>query len=95
MMHRIWLEDKQDRERVASIVKEYFFSFSLVSATGYWQGGSEASLCVEIDSLGVECKRQVLEVAERLREAFNQDAVLVQSIPCQSSLVVRKVNVDK
>ena len=87
MIYKIWVEDRGDTSLVSRIVGERFKGFSILSAVGIWEGKREASLCIEIDSLGENCYRQVLEVAERLRVVFNQQAVLVQRLESASVLV--------
>jgi len=45
--YRIYTEDV-NRDKVVGIVRRYFDSFTLFSATGYWKSGEEDSLVIEI-----------------------------------------------
>ncbi|MBW1931439.1 MAG: hypothetical protein JRI56_00130 [Deltaproteobacteria bacterium] len=45
--YRIYTEDV-NRDRIVEIVRKYFDSFTLFSATGYWKSGEEDSLVIEI-----------------------------------------------
>jgi len=87
MLYRILTEDK-NRETITGIVSAAFDGFTLIPATGYWKGKPESSLIIEIDSFGdSDAGPKVLRLAEDIRQANNQQAVLVQYSACSSKLI--------
>lgn len=85
MLYRIYTEDK-NRGTIAGIAGNYFPGFTLISATGYWNGKAELSLIVEIvgeQSDGLD----VLAVAHQIKAVNEQEAVLITRHDSSSELV--------
>jgi hypothetical protein len=76
--YRIYTENK-NRECIELAASKAFESFTIYSATGYWQGAKENSLVIEIIQFIAETwfQRKVNNLA-RVIKCFNeQQAVLV------------------
>lgn len=84
MLYRIITEDI-NRGEIVEIVKQYFDSFTLIPAFGYWQGILEGSLIIEIG--GPILGGEVFDLADRIKQFNKQDIVLVQCVDCESELV--------
>jgi hypothetical protein len=84
-MFRILTEDK-NRAEVERIVAGSFEGFTVIPATGYWQGQKEQSLAIEVD-VPSERKPEIVKVAQAIKTANNQAAVLVEEWPVRSELV--------
>lgn len=85
MLYRIYTEDK-NRETIAGIVGNYFPGFTLISATGYWNGKAEQSLIVEI----VGERHHGLDVraiAHQIKAINKQEAVLITRHDSRMELV--------
>ena len=81
--HRILTEDK-NRDAVISILSKYFESFTLVPQLGYWKGNAEPSIAIEIIGAAYA---DVLKACKEIREANNQEAVLIFSVTGKSSVI--------
>ena len=77
MLCRIVTEDL-NREQVEAIVEEEFSGFTVLTGEGHWEGNKEKTLIMEI--VGVNILEKIKRVAERIKTANNQQAVLVQVI---------------
>ena len=82
MLYQLFTEDL-NRPEITRILDSRFSSYTLIPASGRWQGISESSLVAEIDT---EDNAAIADVAERIRVANNQSAVLVEAIPATASL---------
>lgn len=83
VMFRILTEDV-NRGEIERIVAERFPGFTVTPANGYWQGKQESSLAIDIAHAS---KADVVAVAQKIRRANSQDAVMVQEWPVVSELV--------
>ena len=86
MIYRILTENK-NRQGLENILKRRFLGFTVTEATGYWQGAREASLIIDIDTLGEEGKIGVYQTAREIKDYNGQESVLVQEIASTSLLV--------
>ena len=87
MLYRICTENK-NKERIAEVVADYYDCFSIFTGEGYWRGVAEKSLCIEIDTLSsADDRPKICELAGRIKRLNSQEAVLVQEIKAQSTLV--------
>ena len=89
MLYRIYTEDKCN---LASIVKKYFDSSTLIKATGYWQGQSEASTIIDIktddDFTETVIWNPVYLLAEEIKRVNKQQAVMVLRIALHGDWLV-------
>ena len=83
--YRLYTENR-NRAEVEAIISAEFAGFTVYETTGYWQGTSEHGLVVEImaDS---DVPIVISEVAERIRDRNNQQAVLVSVHEVKTCLV--------
>jgi hypothetical protein len=81
--HRILMEDR-NRDAVISILIKYFDSFILVPQLGYWKGQEEPSISIEIIGAAYA---DVLKACKEIREANNQEAVLIFSVTGKTSVI--------
>lgn len=89
MIYRLFTENK-NADVIQQEVLRHFSGFTVVaggSVAGYWQGGSEYSMVIEIDTLGDDNKLAVYGIAEFIKKTNGQQAVLVQEIESKSKLV--------
>ena len=88
MLYRILTENK-NRQVVEDIVSAEFPGFTIIEATGYWNGVREESLIIEIDA-GNEIKGlTVMRIAELIRRHNKQSSVMVQAITAQTKFLGR------
>ncbi len=75
-IYRIYTERRQN---LASLVSGYFDGFTLIDASGHWRGLAEPSAVIEViqDGDETETRRRVYDLAEAIRAANDQTAVLV------------------
>ena len=73
--------DWENFEKV--ILAHYFEGFNIVDSYGYWKGEKEDSKVVTV-ILPEKEKWKAGEVAKHYCETFNQDSVMVVSIPVSS-----------
>lgn len=74
---------------VATILSTYGIDgFTIYEVQGYWMGASEVSYKIEL-ALTDEDAGSILEVAEKLRKLYNQDAVMVTTPDNKVSFVER------
>lgn len=64
--------------------KEGIEGYTLVNSVGYWAGVNENSYTLEL--IGIT-KAKAVKVANSLKEAFNQDAVILIPVKNQSILI--------
>jgi len=88
MLYRI-ITEKKNKEKIVKIVNQYFDGFTIIESIGYWQGQSENSLVIEIDSIGTDYNQiaRINNIATQIKSENNQEAVLVQIIHCNSVLI--------
>lgn len=84
-IYRLHTED-MNRPLIEKLVAASFNGFTILSGTGYWKGSSEATLVIEIigdqhDGLPVR------RLAEQIRQANDQDAVLVTAQAISTVLI--------
>lgn len=87
---RIHTENK-NRNWVESLIGLHFpYGFSINEQVGYWRGGFERSLCIEIDTLNMPYLEfsgdKVADIVAELKTHNKQEAVLVQEIESNSYL---------
>lgn len=86
MLYRILTENK-NREAVEDIVSAEFPGFTIIEATGYWNGVREESLIIEIDA-GNEIKGMtVTRIAEMIKRHNQQESVMIQAVMTQNKFV--------
>lgn len=98
MIYRIYTENKNLDDIVRSASLRFPQGFTLFKGLGVWQGKVENSVCLEI----VETDRNkvfdtelvVHSLAETIRAANGQDAVLVVSIPATATLIYSPASAD-
>lgn len=72
-MIKIYTEDV-NRDRILKILDEFYPSYTVMPAIGRWEGISENALVIEVISTNITT---ALAVATRIKEANEQDCVLV------------------
>ena len=86
MLYRILTENK-NRQVVEDIVSAEFPGFTIIEATGYWNGVREESLIIEIDA-GNEIKGMtVTRIAEMIKRHNQQESVMIQAVMTQNKFV--------
>lgn len=83
MLYQIFTEDV-NRENITRILDADFPGYTLVPASGRWQGIPEPSVIAEIET---EDGALVRSDAEEIRLTNKQDAVLVEAIPAQAEVL--------
>jgi len=86
-MIRILTEDVNRPNIEGALQSASIDTYTLIEATGSWKGVKEKSLIIELDGITrfrAEC------IAERIRVANRQEAVLVQEFTTTSTLVAYK-----
>lgn len=85
MLYRIYTEDKNP-EKIEAIVSHRFPGFTLSKAEGFWRFQKENSLIIEVV---IEEKDDPLisDLAREIKEANEQESVLIQRIANKSWLV--------
>lgn len=82
MLYRVFTENKNRNRVIEPTVKKYFDAFTIVNATGYWNGTTEASVVIEIvviePSLAVQHNVELM--AHELKRLNKQETVLIQVI---------------
>ena len=86
MLYRIITEDR-NRYDTEQLVSDHFSDFTLIGATGFWQGKLEDSLIIEINTDVLNAGYRIGVLAKLIKVQNKQEAVLVQEIPCKSSLI--------
>ena len=79
MLYRICTED-MNQKGIESILNRHYEGYSILKSQGYWKLQKENSLIIEIITKDNEGKEDntIREIAEEIKEANKQDAVLVQ-----------------
>ena len=84
--YRIYVERPAREEELTDRVGRYFQNYTLVTTYGYWKGGREHSVVIEIiGTLGI--LQQVTDLTGDLKVGLKQEAVLVTWHPIQSMLI--------
>lgn len=90
MIFRLYTENKNLDEIIRSTALR-FNGFTVFKGIGYWQGQAELSVCLEIVETDhnkvMDTELVVHSLAETIRAANGQDAVLVVSIPATAVLI--------
>jgi hypothetical protein len=79
IQYRLYTEDK-NREWLEEILSERFSDFTIQEQIGYWDGGKEKSLCIEIMSNRKSDPIRIQELVKMICGYNQQDYVLVQVI---------------
>jgi hypothetical protein len=87
MIYRIITEDKGLDGFIAALVLRHFEGFSISKQVGYYKGKQEASLVVEIDTLGEDNPIAINALAIEIRDTLAQECILVQKLLSVSRLV--------
>lgn len=70
-----------DRAAIERAAGQKFPGFTLIDALGYWQGKSEKSLIVQIETLD---RKAVIALALELKKDLRQEAIGLQELPSLS-----------
>jgi hypothetical protein len=84
-MFRICTEDK-NREGIEKIVSSKFEAYTLLAGRGVWRNTAEQSLVIEILT-NSEQAGTINQLALEIKQANQQEAVLVQRYPVDSILI--------
>ena len=89
ILYRIITEDK-NRAPLLDLVNKCLTTqgFTAYLATGYWAKSKENSIIIEI-SRQTPIPATIKSIASKIAELNDQQAVLVQTIPCESELIGR------
>lgn len=79
MIFRIYTEDK-NRDTIKGIVGKFFDGYTLLSGEGMWKGTSEPCLVIEIVTDHKGSNGMVNRIAEDIKRANQQEAVLVAHV---------------
>lgn len=83
-MYRICTEDVNRPGIEAIIAQHGIEGYAMLTGTGYWKGQKEQALTFEFIGANRETIRAI---AEEIRTANKQEAVLVQHIPVEAELI--------
>jgi hypothetical protein len=88
VFYRIYTQDMPDyRRKLVSILKRNGFrDFTLFGGTGYYKGGAEYSLMVEI-AVKSQRDRKIRAVCEEIRKRNNQETVIYVRFPVEGEFV--------
>lgn len=80
MLYRIYTEylGQSGNQNIEMAVSQYFDSFTIFRAEGYWKNQKELSTIVEIVAENAE--RRINSIANAIKRLNNQESVLVQAI---------------
>jgi hypothetical protein len=93
LLYRIYTENKPGAEAVViDLLKQYGLpNATLYKGIGIWEGNKEANLTIEIDAEGEVgyylSEFNIRLFAEAIRQALNQEAVMVVKIEAESFIV--------
>lgn len=79
MLYRICTENT-NYDEILKIIYGYFDGFTVLTGTGYWKGGKEHCLIIEITTDNVNA---IEKVAYAIKKANKQESVLIETIPCE------------
>ena len=85
MLYRIVTERKNIKATEA-IIDKYFDCYTVIDARGKWHGKAEPSVIFEIIA-GIHRYPTMKQIAREIDDLNHQQAVLVQSLQCNSVLV--------
>lgn len=71
MTYRLYTEDKGNLPEITS---QYFDSFTLFDATGYWKGVEERTKVIEVSTGD---RARVYELARTIKDLNKQESVLI------------------
>ena len=77
-------------DNLATITSNYFEGFTLFESQGYWQGVAEQSVVIEIIASDDDSWR-IDALAEFIRRANNQQAVIVTTEPVHFKMIAAEV----
>lgn len=90
MLYRLCTENV-NYEATLKTVSEYFDGFTVIEAIGFWKGGKEHTLIIEIVSLDKsgdgDMRTRIEKLCYSLKKQNSQQAVLVQRISEQHDLL--------
>jgi truncated hemoglobin YjbI len=79
MLYRIFTEDvKENHDKLTELITQFYEGFTILKGQGYWRLQPENSLVIEIVTIDEDAKVKTLAAA--IRDANNQECVLVQKI---------------
>jgi hypothetical protein len=85
-IHRIYTEDTR-RKSIIRAVATFFKNFTLQPTTGFYKGGAEPSIIIEI--IGAK-EGQIKSLAARIREINGQKSVLILSASCRAQKIKKR-----
>jgi ribosomal protein S28E/S33 len=90
MLYRLYTENKPGAESIViDLLKRHGFrGATLYKGVGIWEGNNEDNLTIEIDTGGID-RGDINDLAEDIRQALNQEAVLVVKLPAERFLVTK------
>ena len=83
-MYRICTEDVNRPGIEAIIAQHGIDGYAMLAGTGYWKGQRELALTIEF--IGSD-RETIRAIAQEIRTANKQDAVLIQHIPVEAEFV--------
>lgn len=86
MLYRIITENRNQLD-TEQLVSDHFKDFTTYPAYGHWLRRRESSLIIEISTDVINAGYRIGVLAKLIKVQNQQDAVLVQEIPCKSSLI--------
>ena len=88
MLIRILTQDKH-RKWLLQTVAEYFPNFTVYKTLGWWRGGKERSLVIEVDTAGQSWMTQAIVTTKVKNLCFK-----IKGYNKQESVLVQRVDVD-
>ena len=87
-LYRIYTEDV-NREEIERLAALHFDNFSINNQLGYWLGGREYSCVIEIYEpvAFYHAQQKVGKLAQAIKQANKQEAVLVIELDCEGVLI--------
>lgn len=77
MLYRIFTE-QINLHKIEKIVSKFFEGFTLIKSEGFWRLQKENSLIIEI--VTSEQDQKITDLAKLIKQANNQESVLIQRI---------------
>ena len=85
MLYRIYTENKNPKT-IEKIASKHFEGFTIFKAKGFWRLQKENSSILEIEAPKIK-KAKINKLAKEIKEANNQEAVMVQEIKNHAWLI--------
>lgn len=93
MLYRIITENKVNSKDVIihAMAAQGFEGYTMIKARGYWKGVAEKSIIVEVCGDDKEIwsgiALRIIAAARLIKAGLQQEAVLIQEIPCRMEMV--------